>query len=76
MSKKAEEVLRRFEAMSGAKGEEQKEHSLRENALERAKNPAHFNAGTAFDWEDLDDYRAELERMEREGPGVRVKKPD
>ncbi len=73
MSNKAEEVLRRFEDVNGAKGEEQKEHSLRENALERAMNPTKFNAGTAFDWEDLDGYGAELERMEREGPGL--KKP-
>ena len=73
MTKKSDEVLKRFEALQGAGDEAEKEHSLQENAKERAKHPDHINAGTAFDWEDMEAYARELERMDREGPGI--KKP-
>lgn len=49
--------------------EEETDHSLQAQAKERAKHPSEMNAGTAFDWEDLDDYKKELERLDREGPG-------
>lgn len=71
MSKKIDEILARAERLQHKEGEEkEKEHSLRENALERAKQAGTFNAGTAFDWEDLEGYQRELERMDKEGPGV------
>ena len=62
----AEAVLKRYEALQHADDEEPKEHTLQENAKERAKHPEHLNAGTAYDWEDVERYRAELERMDRE----------
>lgn len=71
MSKKSDEILKRFEELQGAADEPEKEHSLQENAKERAKHPDHINAGTAFDWEEMDAYARELERMEREGPGLK-----
>lgn len=66
MPSKADEILKKME--SDKSSEEEREHSLRENAIERAKDPLHINAGTAFDWEDVDAYAKELERMDREKP--------
>lgn len=63
MSKKTDEILKQF----GMDDEPQKEHSLQENAKERALHPDHLNAGTAFDWEEMEAYKQELERMDREG---------
>ena len=73
MSQKTDEVLKRFEALQGTEPDAEKDHSLQENAKERAQHPDHINAGTAFDWEDMDAYARELERLDREGPGI--KKP-
>lgn len=71
MSKKIDDVLARAERLQRKDGEEpEKEHTLRENALERAKSADSFNAGTAYDWEDLAAYQREIERMDREGPGA------
>lgn len=71
---KASDFLKRYEARKKREAEEQegkeREHTLRENAMERAKHPTDLNAGTAFDWEDLERYQKELERMDREGPGL------
>lgn len=50
-----------------AESMDEKDHSLQGQAKERAKHPSEMNAGTAFDWEDLDDYKKELQRMDREG---------
>jgi hypothetical protein len=72
MSKKVDEVIARAERLQRKDMDEpEKEHTLRENALDRAKKADDFNAGTAFDWEDLEAYQAELDRMDKEGPGVK-----
>lgn len=70
---KASEFLKHYEERQKREAEEEageeKEHTLQENAKERAKNPTSLNAGTPFDWEDLDAYQKELKRLDREGPG-------
>lgn len=70
---KASEFLKHYEARQKREAEEEngeeKEHTLQENAKERAKNPKSLNAGTPFDWEDLEAYQEELKRLDREGPG-------
>ena len=60
-------ALKRFENLE-EKPEAQREHSLQENAKERAKHPQNLNAGTPFDWEDLEAYKKELERMDEHPP--------
>ncbi|ACE82685.1 hypothetical protein [Cellvibrio japonicus] len=72
MATKPEDVLKHFEQLNESQEshEQEKEHSLRENALNRAQNPLHLQAGTAFDWEDMDLWAQELERLDREGPGL------
>lgn len=65
MTTKADEILKKIE---GDKSEEEREHSLRENALTRTKQPLHIHAGTAFDWEDVEAYAKELERMDQDQP--------
>jgi hypothetical protein len=65
-----EEVLKRYEVLKHQDDEPPKEHTLQENAKERAKHPEHLNAGTPYDWEDVDRYREELERMDAKGPGT------
>ncbi|MCW8195216.1 hypothetical protein F6455_10500 [Proteobacteria bacterium 005FR1] len=71
---KASEFLKQYEERKKREAqdeqEEHREHSLQENARERAKNPRSLNAGTAYDWEELEAYQKELDRMEREGPGA------
>jgi hypothetical protein len=69
MTSKADEVLKRFESLNSE--EEEKEHSLQENAKARAQHPTQLNAGTAFDWEELEAYQKELDRMDREGAAVK-----
>lgn len=64
-----EEVLKRYEDLQNQ--DEEKEHTLQEQAKERAKHPEHLNAGTPFDWEDVDRYQEELERMDEEGPSLK-----
>lgn len=49
--------------------EETRDHSLQAQAKRRAEHPEHMNAGTAFDWEDLEAYQQELDRLDKEGPG-------
>jgi hypothetical protein len=71
MSKKTDDVLKQFEVLNGLDEEPQKDHSLQENAKQRALHPDHINAGTAYDWEDMDAYAKEMERMDREGPGIK-----
>lgn len=65
MPGKADELLKKLDS---EKAEKEREHSLRENAIERTQDPLHINAGTAFDWEDMDAYAKELERMDKEKP--------
>ena len=59
-----------------AKEHEQEDHSLQAHAKERARHPDHLNAGTPYDWEDLEAYQKELERLEKEGPGGSSGDPD
>lgn len=73
MANKTDAILKRFEGLQNADSESEKEHTLQENAKARALHPDHINAGTAFDWEDMEAYAKELERLDREGPGI--KKP-
>ena len=74
MTSKTDEVLKRYEKVNvDAETEPAKEHTLQENAKERALHPDHINAGTAFDWEEIDAYAKELERLDREGPGIKKK---
>jgi hypothetical protein len=83
---KASEFLRRYEAKHDKKQQSEedtsghKNHSLQAHARERAEHPDHMHAGTAFDWEDLELYQKELERLDREGPkssnsGAQNKRP-
>lgn len=62
---KASDYLKEIERKQGKQAE--KEHTLRENALERAKHPTDLNAGTAFDWEEVEAYEEEFKRMQAEG---------
>lgn len=75
MASKTDEILKRYDALNNidSADEAEKEHTLQENAKERAMHPDHINAGTAYDWEDMEAYAKELERLDREGPGI--KKP-
>lgn len=66
MSKKSDDILKQFEVQNGTDDEPQKEHTLQENAKLRALNPERLNAGTPYDWEELEAYKQELERMDRE----------
>ncbi|HSX52166.1 MAG TPA: hypothetical protein VLF09_14475 [Cellvibrio sp.] len=59
-----EKVLKRYDVLQHQDDEPPKEHTLQENAKERAKHPEHLNAGTQYDWEDVDRYREELERLD------------
>lgn len=68
MEKHSDEVLEKHDQIS-ERDDKQKDHSLQENARERARHPGEMKSGTPFDWEDLEDYENELERLEREGPG-------
>lgn len=68
MSKKLDDVLKRAENL---KSEDEKDNSLQEHAKERAKHPQDMNVGTAHDWEDLEAYKKELDRLDREGPKLK-----
>ncbi len=63
---KASEFMKRHEKKSA----DDEDHSLQAQAKEHARHPTEMNAGTAFDWEDMEAYQRELERLEREGPGT------
>lgn len=69
--KKASDFLKEYEQRQKHEQEDapEKEHTLEENAKERAKHPEHMNVGTPYDWEDLEAYQKELERLDKEGPG-------
>lgn len=71
---KASDFLKHYDARKKREQEEEngeeREHSLQENARERARTPDQLNAGTAWDWEDMDAWQKELERLDREGPGL------
>ena len=61
-------ILKRHEALKEMEEGKQRDHTLQENAKERAKHPEHLNSGSQYEWEDVDRYRKELERMDDEGP--------
>jgi hypothetical protein len=63
----ATEFLKRHEKDKSA---DERDHSLQGQAKEHTKHPADIHAGTAFDWEDMERYQQELDRLEREGPGA------
>lgn len=63
-------ALKRYENFH-EKQDEHKEYSLQELAKERAEHPNEMNVGTPYDWEELEDYKKELDRLEREGPKLR-----
>jgi len=79
---KASEFLKKYERDQKAKQgdsdeNESEDHSLEHNARERAAHLEQgLNVGSPFDWEDLEKYKQELERMDREGPGRRKAKDD
>lgn len=76
MEKDSDEVLDKYEQIRHRDEGGEKEHTLQENARERAKHPHELNVGSPYDWEDLADYEQELERLNREGPGApEPKKP-
>ncbi|WP_049723362.1 hypothetical protein [Gilvimarinus polysaccharolyticus] len=71
---KASDFLKKYEreqqAKTGKVDDSEEDHSLEHNARERAKHLEQgLNVGSPYDWEDLEKYQRELERMEREGPG-------
>jgi len=60
-------ALQRFENLH-EKAEEHKENSLQEKAKERARHPNEMKIGSPYEWEELEAYKEELERLDREGP--------
>ncbi|MBU2885599.1 peptidase S14 [Gilvimarinus agarilyticus] len=65
---KASEFLKKYEQQQSQKEDE--EHSLQHQARERAAHLEEgLNVGSPYDWEDLEKYKKELARMDREGPG-------
>jgi hypothetical protein len=48
--------------------DEHNDNSLQEKAKERAKHPNEMKVGTPYEWEELEAYRKELDRLDREGP--------
>lgn len=69
MEKHSDEILEKHEQINRREDKE-KEHTLQENARERARHPGDMKSATPYEWEDLEDYENELERLEREGPGT------
>lgn len=77
---KASDFIKRFderrEREQKEDTDETNDHSLQAQAKDRAEHPSsEMHAGTAFDWEDMEGYQRELERLDREGPGKRPKHP-
>ncbi len=77
---KASEFLKRYEQQQKDRAKDdqpsEEDHSLEAQAKERAKHPEHMNVGTPFDWEELEAYQKELDRLDREGPGAHKDKTD
>lgn len=75
---KASEFLKRYEQQQKDRAKDdqsdEEDHSLEAQAKERAKHPEHMNVGTPFDWEELEAYQKELDRLDREGPGAHKEK--
>ncbi|WP_111642943.1 peptidase S14 [Marinimicrobium alkaliphilum] len=62
---KASEFLKRYERQMKEKEGQDVDHSLEAQARKRAQHPEHLNAGTPHDWEELEKYQNELDRMEK-----------
>ncbi|MDO3387841.1 peptidase S14 [Gilvimarinus sp. SDUM040013] len=70
---KASEFLKKYE--KDKQKQEREDHSLQHQARERAEHLEQgLQVGSPYDWEDLERYKKEMARMEKEGPGS--KKPD
>jgi hypothetical protein len=63
-------ALKRFENLHENK-DGHKENSLQEHARERAEHPNDLKVGSPYEWEQLEDYKKELDRLDREGPKLR-----
>lgn len=50
------------------KSDENNDNSLQAHAKERAKHPNEMKVGSPYEWEELEDYKKELDRLDREGP--------
>lgn len=65
---KVREFMQRYEAKRLNEDELYKwDHSLQSLAKHRAAHSQAMHVGTAFDWDDLERYQKELNRMEQEG---------
>lgn len=65
---KASDFLKKYEQSKEQK--EQEDHSLQHQARERAEHLEEgLHVGSPYDWEDLERYKQEMQRMEKEGPG-------
>lgn len=65
-------ALKRHENLN-EKQDQHKDHSLQAQAKERAKHPDEMKVGSPYDWEELEEYKEELGRLDREG--AKVKNP-
>lgn len=65
---KVDDVIKRVENLND---EGENDTSLQEHAKQRARNPKDLNVGTPFDWEELEAYKKELDRLDREGPKLK-----
>jgi hypothetical protein len=63
-----DETIKRAE---NRKDEGENDTSLQAHAKERAKHPKDMNVGSPFDWQELEAYKKELDRMDREGPKLK-----
>lgn len=59
---KASDYLKKFEEAQGKSNDKPKEHTLQENALERAQLITPPRAGTPYEWEEYERYKKELEK--------------
>lgn len=65
-------ALKRHENLNEKQGQH-KDHSLQAQAKERAKHPEEIKVATPYEWEELEEYKEELDRLDREG--AKVKNP-
>ncbi len=54
-----DEFLRKYGFDEDDEDDEERDHSLRHNALEHARHLRRPHAGTPFDWEDWERYKRE-----------------
>lgn len=65
------ESLKRYENLKKDHKEDDSHTSLQDHAKERAKHPNDLKIGSPYEWEELEAYKKELERLEREGPKLK-----